>query len=634
VSKRQSLNKRHGSKSSSRARQHAARIEDYALIGDCETAALVSRAGSIDWLCWPNFSSPACFAALLGTKDHGFWKIWPAGAVRQTRRQYREGTLIVETTFTTARGEVRVTDFMALRRNHSQVVRMVHGLRGAVKMRMELAIRFDYGRTVPWVTSNEELRAVAGSDRVVLETKVKLHGIDHTTVGEFVVRKGETVEFVLTYGSSLEKIPAKSSAKRALRETEAFWRRWLKRNTYRGDYAAEVARSLMTLKALTYGPTGGIVAAATTSLPEQVGRERNWDYRFCWLRDTAFTLLVLLRAGYPSEALAWRRWLLRAVAGAPEQVQAIYGLAGERDLPEWVADWLPGYEGSRPVRIGNGAAGQFQLDVFGEVASALARMPEPEEDIRVSATAVLAALMDRLCAVWREPDRGIWEVRGRPQHFVHSKVMAWVALDRAIGMLEEQRAHDSGHGRTRDRARQVARWKKERAAIHAEVCAKGFNKRLNSFVQSYGSKALDASCLRIAMVGFLPPNDPRIGGTISAIEKGLMRNGLVQRYKTSETEDGLKGGEGEFLACSFWMAAGLWQTGRRRDARALFERLLKLRNDVGLLSEEYDSRRRRMLGNFPQALSHLSLIHAAFTIGGIWDVGGGSGAAKDGARRK
>jgi len=603
---------------SNSGRLHGARIEDYALIGDCETAALVSREGSIDWLCWPNFSSPACFAALLGTRDHGFWKIWPAAAVTETRRQYKEGTLIVETFFQTAHGEVCVTDFMPPRRTHSQVMRRVRGVRGAVRMRMELAIRFDYGRTIPWVTSNGELRAVAGSDMVVLQTKAKLRGKDHTTASEFTMRKGQTVDFTLTYCSSLKKMPRKTSAAKALAETRAFWRRWLKRNTYRGDYAAAVARSLMTLKAMAYQPTGGIVAAVTTSLPEKIGGERNWDYRYCWLRDTAFTLLVLLRAGYRDEALAWRRWLLRAVAGAPEQVQTIYGLAGERDLPEWEADWLPGYEGSRPVRIGNGAAGQFQLDVFGEVASALARIPETEKDIRVSATAVLAALMDRLCAVWREPDQGIWEVRGAAKHFVYSKVMAWVALDRAIHILEEQRARDDGQDWTRERTQQVARWKKERAVIHREVCTKGFDKKLNSFVQFYGSKTLDASCLRIALVGFLPATDPRIVGTVEAIEKKLTRGGLVQRYKTRDTKDGLKGGEGEFLACSFWMVANLWLIGRESDARAMFDRLLELSNDVGLLAEEYDVGAKRMVGNFPQALSHISLLHAAFTISGGW----------------
>ena len=455
----------------------AAAIEGYALIGDCETAALVSREGSIDWLCWPNFSSPAVFAALLGTRDHGFWKIAPKGKVKRSRRQYREGTLIVETIFETAAGEVCVTDFMPPRRLRSQLVRMVRGVRGSVRMRMDLAIRFDYGRTVPWVTSNSELRAVAGSDMVVLQTKAPLQGEDRTTSSEFMVRKGETMAFTLTYCSSLEKIPAESSAAKALKDTQNFWKRWVGKNMYRGEYVEAVARSLMTLKALTYRPTGGIVAAVTTSLPEKIGGGRNWDYRYCWLRDTAFTLLVLLRAGYRDEAVAWRRWLLRAVAGAPEQVQTIYGISGERDLNEWEAGWLPGYGDSRPVRIGNGAADQFQLDVFGEVASALARMPEAEDDIRVPAIGVQIALANHLCDVWRLPDEGIWEVRGGAKHFVHSKVMAWVALDQAIQFVETKGREERDAGNRREWARVLKRWNKVRAEIHREVCEKGFDQQ-------------------------------------------------------------------------------------------------------------------------------------------------------------
>jgi GH15 family glucan-1,4-alpha-glucosidase len=608
-----------------KSRLHGTAIEHYALIGDCETAALVSREGSIDWLCWPTFSSPACFASLLGTRDHGFWKIAPAGEVRESRRRYREGTLIVETVFRTARGEVSVTDFMPLRRRHSQLVRVVRGMRGSVRMRMDLAIRFDYGRTVPWVTSGakhrsgeRELRAVSGSDMIALETKAPLKGEGRTTSSNFTVRKGETMAFTLTYCSSLEKTPKRISAAKALRETQRFWTRWMRRSTYRGEYREAVARSLMTLKALTYRPTGGIVAAVTTSLPERIGGSRNWDYRYCWLRDTAFTLLVLLRAGYRDEAVAWRRWLLRAVAGAPEQVQTIYGLSGERDLVEWEAEWLPGYEGSRPVRIGNGAAVQFQLDVFGEVASALARTPEAEDDIRVPAADVQIALANRLCEVWQLPDQGIWEMRGRPKHFVHSKVMAWVALDRAIGFVESKRGEEGDRGKRQKWARDVEHWKKVRAAIHREVCAKGFDKKLNSFVQFYGAKTLDASCLRIALVGFLPATDPRVRGTVEAIEKQLMKNGFVQRYKTRETEDGVAGGEGQFLACSFWMVSNLWLIGRKREAKAMYERLLALRNDVGLLSEEYDSAAGRLVGNFPQALSHISLVHAAFAMSDAW----------------
>ena len=624
-------------------RLHGAAIEDYALIGDCETAALVSREASIDWLCWPTFSSPACFAALLGTCDHGFWKIAPAGKVLHSRRQYKEGTLIVETFFETAGGEVCVTDFMPPRRRHSQLVRVVRGVRGSVRVRMDLAVRFDYGRTVPWVTSGgkrgdkQEWRAVAGSDMVVLQTKEKLEGKDHASSSAFTVRKGQTVTFTLTYCSSLEKSPVAGEPVRAMKDTRNFWKRWLGKNTYRGKYAEAVARSLMTLKALTYKPTGGIVAAVTTSLPERIGGARNWDYRYCWLRDTAFTLLVLLGAGYRDEAVAWRRWLLRAVAGAPDQVQTIYGISGERDLIEWEAVWLPGYEHSQPVRIGNAAADQFQLDVFGEVASALAHMPEAEDDIRVSATAVQIALVNRLCDVWRLPDEGIWEVRGGAKHFVHSKVMAWVALDGAIEFVECKLGKERDAGIRREWGRDVARWRKVRAEIHREVCEKGFDKKLNSFVQSYGAKVLDASCLRIALVGFLPATDPRIVGTVEAIENGLMRNGLVQRYSTRKTDDGLSGGEGRFLACSFWMVANLWLIGRERDARAMFERLLALRNDVGLLAEEYDSDAKRMVGNFPQALSHISLVHAAFAISGTWKpyrTGGETQAGKATQRAK
>ena len=583
------------------------------MIGDCETAALVSREGSIDWLCWPTFSSGACFAALLGTRDNGYWKIAPVARVKKVRRRYSEDTLIIETTFETSRGEVRLIDFMPPRGGHSHVVRIVKGVRGRVAMRMDLAIRFDYGRTTPWVTSTgHELRAVAGPNMVVVRTKVPMRGEGMTTVSEFTVGAGETVTFTMTSASSLEKKVPKVSAVRTLVETRRFWKRWAGRNRYKGPYADTVMRSLLTLKAMTYRPSGGIVAAVTSSLPEKIGGARNWDYRYCWLRDTAFTLLVLMQAGYEEEAIAWRRWLLRAAAGAPGQVQTIYGLGGERQLVEWEADWLPGYEGSRPVRIGNGAVGQFQLDVYGEVAAALSETPLAEDEIRVSASALQAHLIDHLCDVWRQPDEGIWEVRGGRKHFTHSKVMAWVALDCAIRHFEQ---YDGGGD--------IKRWKKEREKIHKEVCAKGFNRKLNSFVQSYGSKELDASCLRIALVGFLPPDDPRIRGTVEAIGKRLMKDGLVQRYNTRATDDGLAGGEGAFLACSFWMVTNLWLIGRGEDAIALYERLLRLRNDVGLLSEEYDPVGKRMLGNFPQALSHLALIHAAFAMAGMWSPGRG-----------
>jgi GH15 family glucan-1,4-alpha-glucosidase len=587
---------------------HGSPIEDYCMIGDCETAALVSREGSIDWLCLPSFSSTACFAALLGTREHGFWKISPVGKVKAVRRQYETHTLVVETTFETKDGEVCLVDFMPPRGEHSHVVRMVRGVRGKVAMEMDLAIRFDYGRTIPWVTSEDHtLRAIAGSDMVVLQADAPLRGEGMTTRSEFTVRAGETVSFTLTSLSSMEKVPAAQPAETALKETQDFWREWSTRNQYRGPYAEAVERSLMTLKAMTYKPSGGIVAAVTTSLPEKIGGTRNWDYRYCWLRDTAFTLLVLMQAGYLDEAVEWRKWLLRAIAGAPDQVQTIYGICGERQLVEWEADWLPGYEGSLPVRIGNAAVNQFQLDVFGEVAAALNRLPEATEDIRVSATAVQAALIDHLCKVWQEPDQGIWETRDGAQHFTHSKVMAWVALDRAI----QHHEHYDGGG-------DVKRWKKSRELIHKEVCEKGFNKKLNSFVQSYGSKELDASCLRIGLVGFLPMDDPRIIGTVEAIEKRLMRDGFVERYDTRTTDDGLPTGEGAFLACSFWMVTCLWLIGRKADATAMFERLLALRNDVGLLSEEYDVVGKRMVGNFPQALSHIALVHSAFAMSGLW----------------
>ena len=584
-------------------------IEDYCMIGDCETAALVSRDGSIDWLCLPSFSSAACFAALMGTREHGFWKISPVGKVKAVRRQYETHTLVVETTFETKDGEVCLVDFMPPRGEHSHVVRMVRGVRGKVAMEMDLAIRFDYGRTIPWVTSEDHmLRAIAGSDMVVLQADAPLRGEGMTTHSEFTVRAGETVSFTLTSLSSMEKVPTVQPAETALKETQDFWKEWSTRNQYRGPYAEAVERSLMTLKAMTYEPSGGIVAAVTTSLPEKIGGTRNWDYRYCWLRDTAFTLLVLMQAGYVDEAVEWRKWLLRAIAGAPDQVQTIYGICGERQLVEWEADWLPGYEGSLPVRIGNAAVNQFQLDVFGEVAAALNRLPEATEDIRVSATAVQAALIDHLCKVWQEPDQGIWETRDGAQHFTHSKVMAWVALDRAI---QHHERYDGGGD--------VKRWRKNREMIHKEVCEKGFNKKLNSFVQWYGSKELDASCLRIGLVGFLPMDDPRIIGTVEAIEKRLMRDGFVARYDTRTTDDGLPAGEGAFLACSFWMVTCLWLIGRKADATAMFERLLALRNDVGLLSEEYDVVGKRMVGNFPQALSHIALVHSAFAMSGLWE---------------
>jgi GH15 family glucan-1,4-alpha-glucosidase len=593
---------------------HGARIEDYAVIGDCETAALVSLDGSIDWLCWPTFSSGACFAALLGTAENGFWRIRPVDGIVSSRRRYRPGTMIIETTFVTKGGEVCLTDFMPPRGKHSDVVRIVRGVRGRVKMEMELVLRFDYGLTVPWVTKHEqEVRAIAGPNMTVLRSECKgsepaeFRGEDMKTVSDFAVRAGEEVCFTLTYASSNEEVPAAVPVEDALRDTQAYWCEWSDRSTYKGKYAEVVQRSLMTLKAMTYRPTGGVVAAVTMGLPERIGGERNWDYRYCWLRDTSFTLLVLMAAGYMDEAVEWRLWLLRAIAGSPGQIQSLYGIDGERRLVEWEADWLAGYENSRPVRIGNAASGQFQLDVYGEVAVALSRTPTASDDLKTPSVAMESALIDHLCRVWPLPDDGIWETRGGVQHFVYSKVMAWVALDRAVKRHERF----DGEG-------DVKRWRKNRDMLHKEICAKGFSKKLNAFTQSYGSKVLDASCLQLALVGFLPVYDPRIVGTIEAIQQSLMKDGLVQRYNTAKASDGLKGGEGTFLACSFWMVTCLWLIGRKEESTAMFERLLALRNDVGLLSEEYDPRAKRMLGNFPQALSHIALVHAALAISGQW----------------
>ena len=463
----------------------AARIEDYAVLGDCETAALVSREGSIDWLCWPSFASPACFAALLGTGENGYWSLRPKDAITSTSRCYRAGTMILETTISTASGEVCLTDFMPPRGKHSDIIRMVKGVRGEVAMRMELALRFDYGLTIPWVTSyKNELRAIAGPNMAVLRTvcaegePLKLHGEDHHSTIEFTVREGQTQCFVLTYAGSNEDVPEPVNLENELADTEQYWCEWSGRSAYRGDYADAVQRSLMTLKALTYRPTGGMVAAVTMGLPEALGGERNWDYRYCWLRDTSFTLLVLVRAGFTEEAVAWRLWLLRAVAGTPDQVQVMYGLGGERQLQEWEATWLRGYEDSKPVRIGNAAATQFQLDVFGEVALALNRMPNAEDDIRVPAIGLQAALIDHLCEVWDQPDEGIWETRGGRKHFVHSKVMAWVALDRAIKAYDRARAEKKVDGNIL--SGDVDRWRKNRQMLHDEICEKGFNKELNS----------------------------------------------------------------------------------------------------------------------------------------------------------
>jgi len=579
-------------------------LEDYALIGDCETAALVSRHGSIDWLCWPRFDSGACFAALVGTPEHGRWLITAAQPDARISREYRPNTLILETHFETSSGKATVVDFMPPRGRNSDVVRMVCGDRGAGTMTTELVLRFDYGRAIPWVQrlSPTTLRAVSGPDMVILHTPVPLRGVDLTTVGEFTVEAGQCIPFVLTHGPSHLPAPDAIDAGHSLATTERFWRQWCERREPDGEWGDIVTRSLITLKALTYAPTGGLVAAPTTSLPECLGGTRNWDYRFCWLRDATLTLLALMNAGYYDEAKAWRDWLLRAAAGAPSQLQVLYGVAGERLLPEIELTWLPGYEGSKPVRIGNAAHGQLQLDVFGEVMDALYQAKRGGLAGRDSDRAFQHALLEHLCDVWGRADEGIWEVRGSPQHFTFSRVMAWVALDRGIKLLES----DGGEG--------IDRWRAVRQQIHDEVCERAFDRERGTFTQSYESKELDASLLLLPTVGFLAPDDPRITGTIAAIERDLLVDGFVLRYQTGRADDGLPPGEGAFLACSFWLADAYCLTGRMDDARALFDRLLGLRTDLGLLAEEYDTAARRLVGNFPQAFSHVALVNTAHNL--------------------
>ncbi len=584
-------------------------IEDYALIGDCETAALVSRDGSVDWLCWPRFDSPACFAALLGEPGHGRWRIAPRDlAPGRTRRRYRGDTLVLETAMETPDGgAVSLIDFMPPRSGRSDLVRIVRGLRGRVAMRMELVLRFDYGRTVPWVTRRDDgdLRAVAGPHQVTLRTAVPTRGENLHTVADFEVGEGEEAAFVLTHSESHLPPPDATDPRLQLGETEAFWADWIGSCSDRGPWTEAVKRSLLTLKALTYRPTGGIVAAPTTSLPEALGGSRNWDYRFCWLRDSALLLTALTGAGFLEEAAAWRDWLIRAVAGSPDQVQIMYGVAGERLLTETELPWLPGYAGSRPVRIGNGAAGQLQLDVLGETIDALFQASQRGLEPSPTGWALARTIMGHLEGAWRQPDHGIWEVRGPARHFTHSKVMVWVAFDRMVRAAEALSLEGP-----------VERWRRVRDEVHAEVCAKGFDPALSAFTQSYGSRSFDASLLQIPLVGFLPAGDPRVRGTVAAIERGLVRDGLVCRYDTSETDDGLQGEEGTFLACSFWLVEAMQLDGRGAEARALFERLLALRNDVGLLAEEYDTRLRRQVGNFPQAFSHEALVNAALCLAG------------------
>jgi GH15 family glucan-1,4-alpha-glucosidase len=579
------------------------RIEDYALIGDCESAALVACDGSIDWLCWPHFDSGACFAALLGTPENGRWRIAPDDEKAQASRRYRDDTLVLETVFETASGTVALIDFMPPRGKASHLVRIVEGHRGSVKMFCELVWRFDYGSIVPWVTRLDDgtLLAIAGPDRAALRTPIALHGKDLKTVGSFTVSAGERVPFVMSYGASHLPPPEPIDPMAALDETERHWRRWASRCSDTGRWTPLVRRSLITLKALTYNPTGAIVAAPTTSLPERLGGARNWDYRFCWLRDATFTLLALMNGGYYEEAEAWRAWLLRAVAGSPAQIQIMYGIGGERRLEELELPWLQGYEGSRPVRIGNAASRQLQLDVYGEVMDALhvARLSDklaPDE----AGLALQRALLDHFETIWREPDEGIWEVRNGRRQFTYSKVMAWVAFDRAVTAVERFGLEGP-----------VARWRALRDEIHEEVCRNGFNPAMGAFTQYYGSDHLDASLLLIPIVGFLPPADPRVKGTVAAIEKHLMYDGMVLRYDSERNPDGLPPGEGMFVACSFWLADNYVLLGRRAEAERLFDRLAGLANDVGLLAEEYDPKARRLLGNFPQAFSHIALVNTA-----------------------
>ncbi len=582
----------------------ASRIEDYALIGDCQTAALVARDGSIDWLCLPRFDSAACFGALLGTSQNGRWLLAPADAGCRVRRRYRDDTLVLETDYESAGGAVTVIDCMPLRGTEPDLVRLVVGTRGRVRMRMRLVIRFDYGLTVPWVRRTADgIRAVAGPDSLLLRTPVALAGENLTTVATFEVGAGERVPFVLTWHPSHEEPPRPIDPEEAVDATTRWWRDWAATCDADGRWRDAVVRSLITLKALTFAPTGGIVAAPTTSLPERLGGVRNWDYRYCWLRDATFTLYALLISGYREEACAWREWLLRAVAGSPADLQIMYGIAGERRLPELELGWLSGYEGATPVRIGNAASRQLQWDVYGEVLDTMYQCRRHGLREEASDWALERSLLDYLESSWDQPDEGIWEVRGPRQEFTHSRMMVWVAVDRAVKSTERFGLQGP-----------VDRWRALRATIHDQVCTKGFDPGLNAFVQAYGSRLLDASLLMMPLVGFLPASDPRIRGTLAAIERHLLQDGFVARYSTSETVDGLPPGEGAFLPCTFWLADNLALVGRRAEAEALFERLLALRNDVGLLSEEYDVTARRLIGNFPQAFSHVGLVNTAHNL--------------------
>lgn len=589
-----------------------AKIEDYAFLSDTQTCALVSRDGCVDWLCFPRFDSGACFAALLGERKNGRWSVWPEGEITASRRRYRGDTLVLETEIETAEGAVRLIDFMPPRGENPDIVRIVEGLRGNMRMKMELIIRFDYGHIVPWVRKRDgDLEAIAGPDALVLRTAVETRGEDLTTVADFTVAEGERVPFVLTWFPSHEKPARAIDPEHALRETIAYWEEWSGKCKPQGEWHEAVLRSLITLKGLTYAPTGGIVAAATTSLPEEIGGVRNWDYRICWLRDATFTLYSLMSAGYLEEARAWREWLLRAIAGSASQMQIMYGVQGERRLDEYEIPWLAGYENSKPVRVGNAASEQFQLDVYGEILAVnyvahRAGIANNEADWHLQ-----IQLMRFLETKWREPDEGIWEVRGGRKQFTHSKMMAWLAFDRAVKLAESCNCPAEEH---------LERWREIRDEIHREVCERGYNARKKAFTQVYGSDELDASLLMMPLTGFLPIEDERVVGTIEAIQRELMQDGLVLRYRPEESGvDGLPGGEGVFLPCSFWLADCLHLMGRTDEARDLFKRLLDLRNDLGLLSEEYDPKARRQLGNFPQAFTHVALVNTARILGNETD---------------
>ncbi|MFL6584509.1 MAG: glycoside hydrolase family 15 protein [Chthoniobacterales bacterium] len=581
-----------------------AKIEDYAFLSDTQTCALVSREGSVDWLCFPRFDSGACFAALLGDEKNGRWIFMPEEKVASTRRHYRGDTLILETELETSTGAIRLIDFMPPRGKAPDIIRIIEGVRGTVSVRMELTIRFDYGHIVPWVRKIDgTLQAIAGPDALVLRSPIETHGKDLRTVAAFTVKKGDRVPFVLTWFPSHENAPPAVNPEHALAETEAYWKEWASGCHSHGQWQDAVVRSLITLKGLTYAPTGGIVAAATTSLPEEIGGVRNWDYRYCWVRDATFTLLALMNAGYFEEASAWREWLLRAVAGTPSQMQIMYGVRGERRLNEYELPWLPGYEDSKPVRVGNAASAQFQLDVYGELLGSMYWTDRAGIKVNTNDWHLMIELVRFLESKWKEPDQGIWEIRGEPQHFTHSKVMAWLAFDRAIKMVEHCSCEAEQH---------IERWRAIRDTIHAEVCDRGWNQKKKAFTQVYGGDELDASLLMIPTTGFLPPEDPRARSTVEAIERELMWDGFVLRYRAEVNKvDALPGGEGVFLLCTFWLADCLHLIGRKDEACELFERLLGLRNDLGLLSEEYDPRAHRMLGNFPQAFSHVAIVNTA-----------------------